>query len=135
MRQRLAREPYRLALEGWRAFERGDRPHATRALTQALAADPANAVTRYRFAQLLLDEHDDIRARRELERVIDPSVKAPPVTHAAALVDLAQMMERRGDRTRAKALYLDAARVFGADRALSMRAAERARELDRVAPR
>lgn len=135
MRQRLSREPYRLALEGWRAFERGDRAHATRALTQALTADPANTVTRHRFAQLLIDAHDDTRARRELERVIDPSMKASPVTRAAALVDLAQLMEHSGDRVRAKALYLDASRVFGADRALSARAAERARALDHLAPR
>lgn len=135
LRQRWTREPYRTALEGWRAFERGDLVTADRALTQALTADPANSVTRYRYAQLLLAQHDDDRALRELQRVIAPSTRAPAVTRASALVDAAQLMERRGDRARARAFYLDASHVFGADRALTDRAAARVRALDRGSSR
>lgn len=133
MRHRLAYAPYRLALEGWRAFERGDHALANRTLTQALAADTANTVTRYRLAQVLLATDHDTRGLAELQRVVAPSAHAPAVTRANALFDLARVMEQRGDRTRARALYLDASRVFGADGALAERAAGRAIALDQPA--
>lgn len=98
LRQRLARRPYRVALEGWRALQRGDLDAADGAFARSLA--------------------------------LDPSAKPSPVVRANALFDSAHLIERRGDRTRAKALYLEASHVFGADRIVTERAAHLASTIE-----
>ncbi len=128
MRQRLGREPFRVALEAWRAFERDDLGNAESLFTQALSLDPTNAVTRYRYAQLLVAQGRDQLAAEELDRVLAASARLTPVVRANALFDSAVIAARRGDRARAKTLYRDASHVFGADRSVTLRAAQRARE-------
>jgi len=128
LRQRLAREPYRIALEGWRALERGDVDEADRALARSLALDASNVVTRYRYAQLLIAQGRDRDALVQLERVLAASAKPSPVVRANALFDSAQIVARLGDLGRAKALYREASHVFGADRIITERAAKLAQQ-------
>jgi tetratricopeptide (TPR) repeat protein len=130
MRERLAHEPYRIALQGWRAFERGDLVGADRMFTQSLLADPSSPVTRYRYAQVLMADGRDTRAVEELDRVLAMTTTLSPIVRANALFDRAHLAERRGDRTRAQTLYLEASRVFGADRTITERAARLARALE-----
>ncbi len=130
MRQRLLHEPYRIGLQAWRAFEKGDLAAADRGFTQSLTLDPSNPVTRYRYAQLLIAQGDDPRALDELDRVLSASAKLSPVVRANALFDSAHLVARRGDQIRAKTLYVEASRVFGADRIVTERAAQLARGVD-----
>lgn len=129
MRRRLARAPYRLGLAAWRAFERGDRAAAERDFTQALATDPSDATMRARYAQLLIAQGRDAQALDELTHVLSTTMRLSPIVRANALFDSAAIVERRGDRTRARALFLEASRVFGADRRVTDRAATRAHAL------
>jgi tetratricopeptide (TPR) repeat protein len=115
---RLAHEPYRVALDGWRAYERGDLTLATRQLEHSLALDPADPVTRYRYACVLLAQLDEARARAELERVLTEHASVPPVTLAAAHFDLARLLEQRGDDSAALSHYEAASQVFGADQSV-----------------
>ena len=104
---------YRLSLAGWRALGRRDLPAAAGALRESLALrdDP---VTRYRLARVWLATRDDDDAMRELERVIAAAPADAPTYHARACADAAHLLEQRGERARALALYQRAASVFGA---------------------
>ncbi len=113
--QRLAHEPYRVQLEAWRAFEQGDVASAASRFERALALDPTDPVARYRYACVHQARHDEARALAELDRVLAEGAGVPPVTRAAAHFDLARLLERRGDQTRARTHYEAASQVFGAD--------------------
>jgi len=112
---RMSDPAYRLSIEGWRAFERGDLAAAARALTQSLTLKPDDAVTRYRHAQLLLAEKRDAEALAELEAVIKTRATTPPTIYASACVDAARLYERQRSPARAIELYRIARGVFGAD--------------------
>lgn len=115
MRARLSRDPYRLGLEGWRAFERGELDLAARDLSAAVDRDPRDPVARYRYAQVLRATGDDPGARAALERALEHAGTGAPVIVAAAHFDLAEMAAGRGDRASALAHFEAAAATFGGD--------------------
>jgi Flp pilus assembly protein TadD len=123
-----AAEAYRLALEGWRALQRGARDDAERLLAQAVALAPSDLVARYRYAKALDTRGDHTRAINELEQVIAARPAAPAIVLASAFVDYARLLERSGDRTRALTNYRYAIDVVGGDpraRTDAMRAVKR----------
>jgi tetratricopeptide (TPR) repeat protein len=111
---RMKAPAYRLSLEGWRALERGDVAAAALAIDRALALAPADQVTRYRKARLLLAQRNDRAAIDMLEAVI-ASPATPPHVYAAACLDAAQAVERLGDTARAIELYQLTVDAFGVD--------------------
>jgi tetratricopeptide (TPR) repeat protein len=121
---------YRLALEGWRALERGDTARAWERLDEAWRLDPRNPVTRYRRARVLLARGEAGEAFTELDHVLAMRPIAPPATRIAALMDAAALAEQFAQPSRAHALFTQAARVDGADRRLRDRAAREAARLD-----
>jgi len=113
-RDRMKSPGYRLSIEGWRALERGDTAAASQALDRSLMLAPADQVTRYRRARLLLAQHNDAAAIDVLESVI-ASPGTPPHVYAAACLDAAQVHERLGDSARAVELYQLTVAAFGVD--------------------
>ena len=124
-----AARAYRLSIEGWRAIERKDFVSAERALNESLSLRGSDPVTRYRHAQLRLARGDEAAALRELDVVIAAAPGDAPTFHARACLDAARVIERRGDRDRALALYDRAASVFGAADATRQAAARDATRL------
>ena len=114
-RQRLDDTAYRLSIEGWRAFERGDLSQAVRALTTSLSQRPGEPVTRYRLARVLIAQANEGEALQILEDIIRERSRTPPTFLADACVEAARIHAQRGDRGRAIALYGTAGTVFGAD--------------------
>jgi tetratricopeptide (TPR) repeat protein len=105
---------YRLSLEGWRAFERGDLADATRLLTRSRALRAANPTTRYRQARVWLAERRTVEAVEALELVIsDPAT--PPHVFASACYHAARALEQQGTTTRAIELYRLVVGAFGVD--------------------
>lgn len=133
LRKRLTREPYRLALEGWRALERGDLDVAMSRLARSVALDPADAVARYRYAKVLVARHDLTAARAELERTLGGKA-TPAVTRCAAHFDLARLLADQGDHTGALQHYDAAAQVFGADPRVKHAAAREAERIRNQGP-
>ena len=107
-------QAYRLSLEGWRALERGDTAAAAEALERSLALRPADQVTRYRQARLLLAQRSERAAIDLLESVI-AAPATPPHVYAAACLDAAQAQERQGATARAVELYELTVAAFGVD--------------------
>jgi tetratricopeptide (TPR) repeat protein len=107
-------QAYRLSLEGWRALERGDTAAAAETLERALALQPADQVTRYRKARLLLAQRSERAAIDLLESVI-AAPATPPHVYAAACLDAAQALERQGATARAVELYELTVAAFGVD--------------------
>ena len=126
-------EAYRLSIEGWRALERHALGEAQERLDRSAALDPADAVTAYRRALLLLARHRDQDALAALERVIAWRPAPPPTVLAASSLEAARLLEAAGTRDRAIEMYQRASRLRGADTE-TRQAAEKA--LDRLhAPR
>lgn len=126
--RRLADPAYRLSLEGWRAFERGDLETAARALARSIALRGGDPVTRYRQARLLVARGEPSAALPILEGIIRDRSRTPPTVYAEACVEAARIHARMGDVARAASLYADASTVFGADertKAAARREAER----------
>lgn len=128
-RARLRRESYRVGLEGWRAFERGDLEQASMRLARSLQLDSRDAVARYRYATVLAARGELADARAQLERVLAPGTATPPVTAAAAHFDLARLLHDNGDRTGAVAHFDAASHTFGADPRVRATAAREAARL------
>lgn len=129
-----AARAYRLSLEGWRAFARGERVAAERDLRASLdlREDPA---ARYRLAHVLRAAGSSA-AVAEYERVIGArsAHERAPTFYADACAELAELLERDGQRARALELYERAAGTFGASgerRASAARQATRLREAPR----
>ena len=108
-------EAYRLALDGWRAFERGSLADAARALDRSLALRPGDGVALYRRARVHRARGELDRALALLARAIEARPVLPPVFLALAYVEQAQTLEAQRDRTAAVEAYRRASRVFGAD--------------------
>lgn len=111
---RTAAQAYRLSLEGWRALERGALAVAAESLDRALALRPADQLTRYRRARLLLAQRNDRAAVDVLEGVI-AALDTPSHVYAAACFDAAQAHERLGAPARAIELYELTVAAFGVD--------------------
>jgi tetratricopeptide (TPR) repeat protein len=124
-----AGEAYRLALAGWRAYERHALDEAERLLARAVALRPDDPVARYRYGHVLASRDKDQAAIAELEKVASAGATTPPPIYAEACVDLAELLEARGDHARALALYRRAAGTFGAAAATRDAAARAAARL------
>jgi len=127
-------EAYRLSLEGWRALQAGRAADAEPQLARAAALDPRNAAVRYRHARALLARREDTAALAELEAAIAGARDAPAPIAAAALLEIARLEERLGQRDRAIAHYEAASTWFGGaaeTRAAAARALTRLRSSSR----
>jgi hypothetical protein len=125
---------YRLSLEGWRAFGRGDRAGAERALRDSLR-QREDVAARYRLAHVLRAS-GAASALSEYERVIAaPAARAQrPTFYADACAEAAALHERAGRRAEAAALYERAAATFGASSDRRAEAAAHAARLRRSPP-
>lgn len=124
-----AAEAYRLSLAGWRAYERHALDQAEALLARAVALQPDDAVARYRYGHVLAARDKDQAAIAELEKVAGAGATTPPAIYAEACVDLAELLEARGDHARALAMYQRAAGTFGAAAATREAAARAAARL------
>ena len=124
-----AAEAYRVALSGWRAYQRNALAEADATLARAVAMRPGDMVARYRYGHVLTARRNVEGAVRELDVVASSGATAPPVIFAEACAELAALVEARGDRERALVLYQRAAQTFSAS--ADTRAAAR-RELTRL---
>lgn len=105
---------YRLSLEGWRAFERGQLADAARLLARSRALRDAVPTTRYRQARVWLAERRTTEGVEALELVIsDPAT--PPHVFASACYHAARALEQQGTTTRAIELYRLVVGAFGVD--------------------
>lgn len=127
-------EAYRVSLEGWRAFERGDRARARSALARAVALAPDDRVIRYRYGHVLLQE-DASAAREQLDRAVTGPVDELPTFVARAAVDLARLHETRGEIAAAIEWYERATFTFGAERETRVAAERALARLRRAGPR
>jgi tetratricopeptide (TPR) repeat protein len=109
-----AGEAYRLSLEGWRAFERGDTKAAASTLSRSLQLAPDDFVARSRYGRVLSARGQNAQALVEIERALDGrGDDAPPSLVATAYLDLGAIHERAGRRAAAIAAYRLASDVFG----------------------
>jgi tetratricopeptide (TPR) repeat protein len=106
-------DAYRMSLEGWRAYERGDTAAAAALLARALDLTPGDFIARYRYGRVLSARQEDARAVGELERALAARAAAPPSLVAAAFLEAGRVHERSGRRDRAEAAYRHASHVFG----------------------
>ena len=111
----IATRAYRLSIDGWRAFERGQYADAARMLAQSLALRPGDLVARYRLARVRLAQRDDAAALDALEHVVAAGTTDPPSFYAPACLDAARLYEGREMRERAIDLYRLAFNAFGVD--------------------
>ncbi len=129
-------EAYRLALEGWRQFERS--PRATAAdslLLRSLELNPADPVTHFRYGRLLeTRDADDVRALAQFELAIAARPPAPAAILASAYLEAGHVLERQGDRTRALAMYERVAGIVGAEARTRDAAAKSLAKLRGTAP-
>lgn len=107
---------YRLSLEGWRALERGAVAESSRLLKQSLALRPADPLTRYRYARLLLAQKNEAGSLDLLEAIVSAGNATPGPVYANACVDAARIHEQQGSTARAIDLYRLSLSIFGADR-------------------
>jgi len=112
---KMAIEPYRLSIMGWRALERGALDQAETMLARAVELAPLDAVARYRYARLLEARGDAAGARDALEEIIARRPLAPPIVLASTYVDYARLLEHAGDRARALVMYRSALDIVGGD--------------------
>ena len=108
-----ATDAARHALGSRRALERGDVDAAIRLARQAIARAPDDPTARYRLARALIARGDASGARDHLEFVVQPRTAAPPIVLAAALFDLASLLDASDKRDRARDLYRRARDLVG----------------------
>lgn len=110
---RTAAEAYRLSIEGWRAFERGQHAESALALDRSLHLRPDDGVTRYRRGRVWLAAGDPARALAEFERAWSARPRPPAPYVAMSHLESGHLYLAAGDRARAAAAYEQAARVHG----------------------
>ena len=108
-------DAYRLALEGWRAFERGAIESAAASLARSIELNASDPVARYRFARTLAARGDRARARELYEGLLAGKLP-PPFILAAVYVDYARLLESASDRGRAIEMYRRAESTVASDR-------------------
>ena len=116
--ERAAGDAYRLSLEGWRAFERGDSSTAATQLTQARTLAPADAMIRVRLARVIAHAQPE-RALAEFDAVIATRPQVTPAALTAAQVWSGELLESRGAQAQALDRYRAATRVFAGDSRLA----------------
>jgi tetratricopeptide (TPR) repeat protein len=120
-----AAEAYRLSIEGLRFLQRNQLVQAAESLDRSAAISPADAMTRYRRALLLVTRHRDQDALADFERIVAMRPAPPPTALAASCLEAGRLLEAAGNRDRAVEMYQRASRVRGAD-ADTRQAAEKA---------
>lgn len=116
---RVGAEAYRLSLEGWRLFERGQADAAASAIDRSLRARPDDGVARYRRGRVWLASGDRERARVEFERALAVRPRPPAPFVAMSHLELGHLYAASGDRARAVAAYEWATRVPGGGAAVA----------------
>jgi tetratricopeptide (TPR) repeat protein len=124
-----AAEAYRLSIEGFRYLQRNAMAQAADSLNRSAAINPADPVTAFRQASLLLKGKRDQDALAEFERIVAMRPMPPPAVLASSCVEAGRLLEASGHRERAIEMYRRASRVRGAD-ARARQAATKA--LDRL---
>jgi hypothetical protein len=125
---RVHADAYRLSIEGLRTLERGDAAAATGLLAQSLRLDPADPVTRVRYARALEARRDDRAAIEAFDAAIRDARACPAPIAAAAFLDAARLHERLTHRQQAIDYYRAASTWFGGGsdtRAAALRALTR----------
>ncbi len=126
-------DAYRLSIEGLRALQRNALAQAADSLNRSATLNPADPVTRYRQALLLLARHREQDALADFERLAGMRPAPPPTVLAASCLEAGRLFEAADRRDRAIEMYQRASRVRGGG-ADTRQAAEKA--LDRLhAPR
>lgn len=120
---------YRLSLEGWRAFERGDLALAWTRLDEARTLDRGSVVIRFRRAEVLAARGARGDALVEFDAVLVARPVPPAWVRVRAFMDAGTIAEAFGQRDRARRLFQQAADVHGADREWRARAAREAARL------
>jgi len=115
---RVAGQAYRLSLEGWRAFERGDPSTGATQLSRARELAPADAMIRVRLAKSTAHTQTD-RALAEFDAIIATRPQVTPAALTAAYVWSGELLESRGARAQAIDRYRAATRVFAGDSRLT----------------
>jgi tetratricopeptide (TPR) repeat protein len=111
--QRIA-DAYRLSIEGLRFLQRNALAQAATSFDRSASLNPADPVTRYRQALLLLARHRDQDALAAFERVMAMRPVPPPTVLAPSCVEAGRLLEAAGQRDRAIEMYERAARIRGA---------------------
>ena len=131
-RERMRRAPdprrteaFRLSLDGWRSFERGELAAAAAALERAIALDSEEPVTRYRYGRVLQARREDAAALAQYDTAIRHARQCPPPVLGNAHLEAGRLHERLGHRDEASSSFKIAATLFGAG-AETHAAAERA---------
>jgi tetratricopeptide (TPR) repeat protein len=124
-----AAEAYRLSIEGYRYLQRNAMAQAADSLNRSAAINPADPVTAFRQASLLLESKRGQDALAGFERIVAMRPVPPPSVLASSCVEAGRLLEASGHRERAIEMYRRASRVRGAD-ARTRQAATKA--LDRL---
>jgi tetratricopeptide (TPR) repeat protein len=107
-------DAYRVSLEGWRAFERGDGATARRLLTRARSLAAGDAMIRARWARAIAAVDPDA-ALAELESLIAARPRVNGVALSAAFLWSADLLRQKGESAAARDRYDAAASVFAGD--------------------
>jgi tetratricopeptide (TPR) repeat protein len=105
-------EAYQLALDGWRAFERGALDAAASSLGRSVAMNASDPVARYRYARTLAARGETARAGELYEELLAGS-PPPSFILGSVYLEYARLLERGNDRARAIELYRRAAAATG----------------------
>jgi len=124
-----AAEAYRLSIEGLRQLQRRELAQAADSLARSAAINPADPVTKFRQASLLLARDRGAEALAEFEHIIAMRPVPPPTVLASSCFEAGRLLEGTGQRDRAIEMYLRASRVRGADAAARLGAVK---ALDRL---
>ena len=104
---RTIAEAYRLALDGWRAYERGALDSAASLLGRSVAINASDPIARYRYARTLASRGEPARAGELYESLLAGT--PPPFILGSVYLEYARLLERATDRARAIELYRRAA--------------------------
>jgi tetratricopeptide (TPR) repeat protein len=108
-------EAYRLSLEGWRQLQRRELKRAADSFARSAALAPSDAVLWYRIGKLEIAEGNPDEALARFEQVMAARPAAPHAILAAANLEGARILEKRGELARALQLYDRASRQHGAE--------------------
>ena len=107
-------EAYRLALEGWRRFERNEFEGASALLARSLQMNAADAVARYRYGRVLVALKQEQAALAQFDAAIRGARTCPAPILGMAYLEAARLHERAGRRMDAIATYRTTSTLFGA---------------------
>ncbi len=107
-------EAFRLSLEGLRRLEGNDVAAAASSLERSIALNARDPIAHYRYARVLMEQHEPALAIEQLNLAIRDARTCPAPILGQVYVDLAQLYERSGQIDRAMSAYRVASTLFGA---------------------